>query len=166
MGSLQESESPSDRLIALLTAEGASFEVFHHEPVRTSAEAAKVRGTTMEQGAKALVFQADDRMLLLVLPANLRVDTRGVKRALGVKNLRMIDAGDLLQRFGLEVGAVPPFGHLFGLATFVDERLLEQARIAFNAGSRTTSVILATADYMRLEKPNTGNFALQSGTSG
>jgi len=113
----------------------------------------------MEQGAKALVFQADDRMLLLVLPANLRVDTRAFKRALGVKNLRMIDAGALLEHFGLEVGAVPPFGHLFGLVTYLDEGLLSQPQIAFNAGSRSMSVLLATPDYVRLEKPITGRFA-------
>ena len=152
-------ESVAERLIALLKTKGASFEVLHHEPVRTSAEAALVRGTTMEQGAKALVFQADDRMLLLVLPANLRVDTRAFKRALGVKNLRMIDAGALLEHFGLEVGAVPPFGHLFGLVTYLDEGLLSQPQIAFNAGSRSMSVLLATPDYVRLEKPITGRFA-------
>lgn len=152
-------ESVAERLIAFLEANGASFEVLQHEPVRTSAEAAIVRGTPLEQGAKALLFQADDRMLLLVLPANLRVDTRGVKRSLGVRNLRMIDASDMLQRFDLEVGAVPPFGHLFGLVTYVDERLLEQPRLAFNAGSRTTSVLLATADYVRLEQPIAGRLA-------
>jgi prolyl-tRNA editing enzyme YbaK/EbsC (Cys-tRNA(Pro) deacylase) len=151
--------SVAERLIALLRAEGASYEVLHHEPVRTSAEAAEVRGTPLEQGAKALVFHADDRMVLLVVPANLRVDTRGFKRALGVKNLRMIDSSDLLQRFGLEVGAVPPFGHLVGLDTYVDVRLLEQPRIVFNAGSRTMSVLLATRDYARLEHPITGRFA-------
>ncbi len=155
-------ESLSDRLIALLRDNGADFEVLQHEPVRTSAEAALVRGTTMEQGAKALVFQTADRLLLLVLPANLRVDSRGFRHALGVRSLRMIAASDLLQQFDLEVGAVPPFGRLLGLETYVDERLLVQPRIAFNAGSKTTSVLLATADYLRLEKPTVGSFAEES----
>ena len=152
-------ESLPDRLLALLNDQGADFEVLHHEPVRTSAEAALVRGTALEQGAKALVFRAGERMMLLVVPANLRVDTRAFRRALGVRSLSMIAADDLLRLFGLEVGAVPPFGHLLGLKTYADERLFSQSHIAFNAGSRTVSVVLATADYQRLEQPVTGRFA-------
>lgn len=148
-----------DRLIAFLRDNGADMSVMHHQAVRTSAEAAEVRGTALEQGAKALVFQADTRAVLVVLPAHLRVDSSAFKRAIGVKNLRMITAEDLLQRYGLEVGAVPPFGHLFGLPTYVDERLLDNSRIAFNAGTRTDSVVLATADFIRLEQPITGRFA-------
>jgi prolyl-tRNA editing enzyme YbaK/EbsC (Cys-tRNA(Pro) deacylase) len=78
-----------------------------------------------------------------------------------VKNLRMMAAEDLQTRFGLEVGAVPPFGHLLGLPTYVDAQLLAQPRIAFNAGSRTTSVVLATADFVRLEQPTVGSFAAE-----
>ena len=148
-----------DRLLALLRDQGAGFQVLRHEPVRTSAEAAQVRGTTLEQGAKALVFRAGDRMMLLVLPANLRVDTHAFRRALGVRSVSMIAADELLERFGLEVGAVPPFGHLLGLKSYADERLLAQSRIAFNAGSRTISIVLATADYVRLEQPVVGRFA-------
>jgi prolyl-tRNA editing enzyme YbaK/EbsC (Cys-tRNA(Pro) deacylase) len=156
-------ESLSERLIAFLGEQGADFHVLHHEAVRTSAEAAHVRGTSLEQGAKALVFKAGDRVLLLVLPANLRVDTHGFRRALGVRSLSMIGADDLLEQFGLEVGAVPPFGHLLGLTTYVDRRLIDQPRIAFNAGSRTVSVLLATADFVRLEQPIVGQFAEEAG---
>jgi prolyl-tRNA editing enzyme YbaK/EbsC (Cys-tRNA(Pro) deacylase) len=153
-----------DRLLTFLTNHEADFRVLHHEPVRTSAEAATVRGTAPEQGAKALVFQADDRLVLLVLQGHLRVDTPAFKRAAGIKNLRMIAADDLHQRFGLEVGAVPPFGHLLGLPTHVDEQLLAVPRIAFNAGSRTTSVVLATTDFVRLEQPTVGRFVVDGAT--
>jgi len=152
-------ESFADRLLAFLRDHEADMHVLHHPPVRTSAEAAQVRGTALEQGAKALVFQADARQVLLVVPAHLRVDTPAFKRAAGIKNLRMIAAEDLQQRFGLEAGAVPPFGHLLGLTTYADERLLALPRIAFNAGSRSTSVVLLTADYVRLEQPIVGRFA-------
>jgi prolyl-tRNA editing enzyme YbaK/EbsC (Cys-tRNA(Pro) deacylase) len=153
-----------DRLISFLTSHNADLQVLHHAPVRTSAEAAAVRGTTVEQGAKALVFQADAQVVLLVLPAHLRVDTPAFKRAVGVKKLRMISADDLRRRFGLEVGAVPPFGHLLGLPTYVDEQLLTIPRIAFNAGSRSTSLVLATADFLRLERPIVGRFATDGAT--
>jgi prolyl-tRNA editing enzyme YbaK/EbsC (Cys-tRNA(Pro) deacylase) len=152
------SDNVTERLLALLREGKAEFEVMTHEPVRTSEEAARVRGTPLEQGAKALVCRADDRTILLVVPAHRRVDSRAFKRAFGVKNLQMISAVDLQALTGLEVGAVPPFGSLLGLQTYLDEGLLPQPRIAFNAGSRSTSVILATQDYMRLEIPILGRF--------
>jgi Ala-tRNA(Pro) deacylase len=152
-------EDLTGRLIAYLRDNDANFEVMQHEPVRTSEEAARVRGTPLEQGAKALVFRADDRSVLLVLPANRRIDTRAYKRAFGIKNLRMVSAEELRLMTGLDVRAVPPFGHLMGLPTYVDEGLLALPRIAFNAGSRSTSVVMATGDYARLADAVAGQFA-------
>lgn len=149
----------TDRLLAYLRENGAAFEVLRHAPVRTSEEAARVRGTALDQGAKALVFHADERVVLLVTQAHRRMDTRAFKRAFGVKNLRMVSADELGALTGLEVGAVPPFGHLLGLPTYVDERLLALPRIAFNAGSREVSVLLETRDYERLEQPTVARFA-------
>jgi Ala-tRNA(Pro) deacylase len=147
------------RLLAFLRANGATFTVLTHAPVRTSAEAAQVRGTPLEQGAKALVCHADARTVLIVLPADRRLDGRAFKRERDVRNVRMVSAEELHALTGLEPGAVPPFGALFGLPTFVDARLLDQPQLAFNAGSRTTSLILATADYARLAEATIGHFA-------
>ena len=146
-------------LIALLRSNGADFHVLTHEPVRTSEEAARVRGTPLEQGAKALVFQADDRQVLVVVQAHRRVDSRAVKQFLGIKNLRMLSAEELKELTGLDVGAVPPFGNVIDLPTYADAELLDAPRIAFNAGSRSTSVVMATQDYARLANPTVGKFA-------
>ncbi len=152
-------QSLSARLVAFLEENGADFTVMTHEPVRTSEEAARVRGTPLEQGAKALVFRADDAVVLLVLPADRRVDARAFKRLFGIKNLHLVSPDELRDLTGLEVGAVPPFGNLLGFPTYVDERLVALPRISFNAGSRTRSVILATSDYLRLAGAMQGHFA-------
>ncbi len=156
---MTDERSVTERLLALLQENHADFVSMTHEPVRTSEEAAQVRGTPLEQGAKALVYRADGRPVLLVLQAHRRVNSRAVKQALGVKDLRMVSPEDLREMTGMEVGAVPPFGSLLGLPVFVDERLLDLPRISFNAGSRTTSVVMAPADYQRLEQPTSGRFA-------
>ena len=155
-----EAGSVTERLLALLVAEGADHAVLHHAPVRTSEEAASIRGTPLEQGAKALVFQADERTVLLVVQAHRRLETRAFKRAYGIKNLRMLPADDLLILTGLEPGAVPPFGSLLGFQTYADEGLLRLPRLVFNAGNRGISVLLATADYVRVEQPKVGRFAV------
>lgn len=155
-------KSLSDRLVTYLEQNGAEFHAMRHEAVRTSEEAAQVRGTPLEQGAKALLFHADDRVVLLVLPANRRVDSRAFKQAFGVRNLRMVSGDELGELTGLEQGAVPPFGNLLGFPTYVDERLLELPQISFNAGSRTFSVVLAVPDYRRLAEPIVARFASES----
>ena len=153
--------SLTDRLLAYLQEQGADFTTMTHEPVRTSEEAARVRGTPLEQGAKAMVFRADDRIVLLVLPAHRRIDTRSFKKTHGIKNLQMVSAEELMTLTGLEVGAVPPFGNLLGMPVYVDQGLTTLPRIAFNAGSRSASVVLATADYLRLVQPIVDRFAAE-----
>ena len=51
----------TDRLERWLRESGVEFQIFEHEPVRTSEEAARVRGTPLDQRAKALVVRAEDR---------------------------------------------------------------------------------------------------------
>jgi prolyl-tRNA editing enzyme YbaK/EbsC (Cys-tRNA(Pro) deacylase) len=146
------------KVLDLLSASGADYQVLHHEPVFTSEQAASVRGTPLEDGAKALVCHADDRMVLIVVPANLRLDTRGFKSAYAVKNLRMAAATDV-EALGAVVGGVPPFGQAMGLTTYADECVAARMTLSFNAGSRTTSVIVAAQDYLRIEQPIIGRFA-------
>jgi Ala-tRNA(Pro) deacylase len=151
----------TENLLAFLRENDADFEVVTHEPVTTSEDAARVRNTPLEQGAKALVFLADGQPIMLVLPANQRVDRRAFKSAFGVKDLNMVSPDELREMTGLEVGAVPPFGRLLGLPTYVDERLLANPRLAFNAGSRTTSVLLETSDYERLASATVARFTAE-----
>ena len=98
-------------------------------------------------------------MVLAVVPADKRVGTRAFKRAFGIKNLRMITPDELRELTGLPVGAVPPFGSVLDLPTYVDRGLLENERISFNAGSRSASIIMACRDYIAVEQPTLADFA-------
>lgn len=152
-------DTVTERLVAYLDSAGADFQVMTHDAVTTSEEAARVRGTLPEQGAKALLCKADEAIILLVLPGNRRMNSRAFKQAFKVQNLRMVSKEELHSLTGLEVGAVPPFGNLLGFATYVDEQLLTLPRIAFNAGSRTTSVVMSTEDYARLAQATVASFS-------
>ena len=149
----------SERLIAWLTAAGVPFQILHHPPVRTSAEAAAVRGTALEAGAKALVVQADDRPVHLVLPADRRIDNARLRALLNVRRLRFATPEELLALTGCAPGAVPPFGRLFGLEVVVDEELTRVDEIAFNAGSRAISLTMRGADFLRLTEGRVARFA-------
>ncbi len=151
--------SVTARIQELLHSRGVNFEFKEHEPVKTSQEAADIRGTPLHEGAKALVFAADGATVLAVVPAHKRVGTRAFKRAFGVKNLRMINPDELRELTGLPVGAVPPFGSVLELPTYVDRGLLVNTRISFNAGSRSASIIMACQDYIDVEQPTLADFA-------
>ena len=60
---------------------------------------------------------------------------------------------------GAPVGAVPPFGSLFGLPTYADREVAERGLMAFNVGARDVSVTMAGPDYAALERPTLGQFA-------
>jgi Ala-tRNA(Pro) deacylase len=147
------------RVEALLKSAGVPFEVLHHEPVFTSEEAARVRGVELSSGAKALVCKADDQFLMFVVPADRRLDSKGVRRRLGFRRLRFANRDEVLELTGLEPGSIPPLGSLFGLKTLCDERLEESERINFNAGDHRISVRMLYTDYLRGESPELGVWA-------
>jgi Ala-tRNA(Pro) deacylase len=146
--------------LGLLGERGVAYRVLRHEPVLTSEEAAKVRGTPLEAGAKALVCHADDEIVLIVVPAHCRLDGRAFRRQAGVRSVRMVDGERIVRLVGAPVGAVPPFGSLFGLRTYTDRSVVERREIVFNAGARDVSVIMRGPDYAAIERPIVGSFAV------
>jgi len=147
-------------IIALLQKHNIKYRLIEHKPVYTSQQAADIRGIPLSQGAKAMIFAADKKPILLVVPADRKVNTSLFKKTFKVKDLRLITPDQVTQLTGLTVGAIPPFGRLMGLATFVDRRLLANKAISFNPGVHTKSVTLKTTDYLKLEKPIQGKFSL------
>ena len=142
----------TERLERFLRERGARFRIMEHAPVFTSEEAARVRGTPIESGAKALVFLAGDRPVHVALPGARRVDNARLRAVLGSRTLRFATQAELLALTGCVPGAVPPFGNLFGLPALVDEALAERSEIAFSAGSNTVSIIMRGDDFLRLSE--------------
>jgi Ala-tRNA(Pro) deacylase len=139
-----------ERLQRWLREAGVPFEVFEHAPVYTSEEAARVRGTMPEEGAKALVVRAEDRFVHCVLPGHRKVDNALLRAILGTRKLRFATPEELLALTGCPPGAVPPFGNLFDLPVLLDEELATRERIAFNAGSNSVSIAMRARDFVTL----------------
>lgn len=149
-----------DDIRKLLTDAGVRFREVHHEPTRTSEESARARGEDLRVGGKALLLKIDDGFRLFVLSAALRIDSAAVRSHLGARRSRFATAQELEALTGLVPGAVPPFGRpILPFDLYADRSVLENDRIAFNAGSLTDSIVLDTTDYVRLAKPETFEFA-------
>jgi len=142
-----------DRLQELLNRNDVPFTILRHEPVFTSEQAAAVRGTPLASGAKALVVKAGDEFVLLVLPADRKLDSRKARDGLGVKSLRFASKEEVQHLTGLEPGSIPPFGSLFQLPTYCDPALGENNSINFNAGDHAISIQMSSADFITVEKP-------------
>ncbi len=143
-----------EKIKNLLVENQIEFETFEHEPVRTSEEAAKIRpGYALQQGAKALIVKTKNGFLMLVMPANLRMSGSKVKKHLEIKDLRFATPEEVSEiTHGVQVGGVPPFGNIFQIPVIVDPKLFQNERIVFNAGDRSFSIGLKSADYRKVVK--------------
>ena len=138
-------------ILEFLDGAGISYRHISHEPTRTSEDSARARGEALETGGKALLLKAGEGFFVFVLSAALRLDSQAVKKRLGVKSLRFATAEELMELTGLVPGSVPPFGEpVLPFSLYVDESIEANDRIAFNAGSLTESLVLSTADYLRV----------------
>lgn len=144
----------------LLDEKKIAYEVLEHEPVYTSEQAAKVRGVNLEMGAKALIFKADKKPLMLVVPGNKKVDTAAFKKAFGIEDLGLMTADEVKKLTGVEIGAVPPLGNIFNLPTYFDESFKSHTLAAFNAGLHTRSLKMKAADLITATQPTFGSFAV------
>lgn len=144
------------KIEAHLRARGLSYRRVDHPAVRTSEEAARVRGTDLQIGGKSLVMKIgdSDRFGVFALRADQRSHGRSIRKALGVSRLRFATAAELLRLTGLTPGCVPPFGRpIFDLELYVDEALARQQEIAFTAGSHTCSLVMGTASWLDAAAP-------------
>lgn len=142
-----------DRLKSLLDDNSVEYEILEHAPVFTSEQAAAARGTPIMYGAKALVCKAGRSFCLLVMPAGLKLSTKAVRYALKIQRLRFATEAELMDLTGLTPGCVPPFGSLFDLPTYCDEKLASNPRVFFSAGSHTVSIGMSFEDFARIEGP-------------
>lgn len=125
--------------------------VLHHEPTPTSEDSARVRGEDIAIGGKALLLKCGNEFHLFVISAAKRLDSKAIRKHLGVKKVRFASAEELMERTGLIPGSVPPFGHpILDFKLYIDTSVAENPRIAFNAGSITDSVILDIKDYLEM----------------
>lgn len=146
-----------DHLLELLTKEKARFRVIEHAAEGRSDEVARIRGTTPEQGAKAMLCilpaMTESVLLLAVLPGNMKIDMRQAGAAFGGRKAQLAPSELAQKKTGCVMGSVPPFSMSPDILLIVDPSLLVHSEIAFNAGRLDRSIVLNTADYIRIAKP-------------
>ncbi|PKR53929.1 YbaK/prolyl-tRNA synthetase associated domain-containing protein [Thalassospira marina] len=146
-----------NQLNALLETGGARFRRVEHAPEGRSAEVAAIRGTAPGQGAKAMLCKSKDTpeiYVLAVLPGDQKLDFRKVASAAGLKKVTLASPEEATRETGCQIGAIPPFSFSSRIMLLADPALIEAYdEIAFNAGRLDCSIIMNSADYVRIAQP-------------
>ncbi len=130
------------------------FRTVHHQPTFTSEESAAARGEEVKIGGKALLMKVDNDFKLFIISAALKADSKKIKNYCRAKSIRFATKEELLELTTLVPGSVPPLGRpILNFDLFVDSSIVENEKIAFNAGSLTDSIIMKTSDYLALFNP-------------
>lgn len=153
-------ENIRNEIIHQLRSKKLDFDHRVHEPTPTSEDSARVRNIPMEEGVKALILKGKNskKNYQFNISAHLKVDMKAVAEAVGEK-CEFEDSAIILERFGLQIGGIPPFGNLLNLETFYDEQIIAQTRAAFNCGLTTESIIMKSKDLVELVDPKMGKFS-------
>ena len=125
-----------------------------------SEDSARVRGTQVGEGVKAIIVRGKTtkKNYQFNVPGNLKLDMKLVAEAVGEK-CEFEDPEVIKTRFGIIPGGVPPFGNLMALDTYFDEQITNQERAAFNCGMQTESIVMKSADLVKVIEPKVGKFS-------
>lgn len=150
------------RLTEFLDGNNTRYVVVIHSPAYTAQEIAARAHVPGRELAKTVMAKVDGAMTMLVLPASSMVNFTAVRQEALAGKAELATEVEFKGLFpDCEVGAMPPFGNLFGIPVLVDRALLEDEEIAFNAGTHKELVRLAYADFARLVKPKVMSFGIK-----
>lgn len=145
---------PSQKLKQFLDSHNVKYVSIQHSPAYTAQEVAASSHVSGRGFAKTVVVKIDGTMALVVLPANRKVVLADLREALGATQVKLATEEEFQARFpDCEVGAMPPFGNLYGMEVYVAPNLAEEAEITFNAGTHTEVIKMAYSDFARLVQP-------------
>jgi Ala-tRNA(Pro) deacylase len=142
------------KLKAALDEAKVSYEVYNHPLAYTAQEIAAAQHVSGKELAKVVMLVVDGGLVMGVITGNQKIGLNTVKASLGAREARLATEDEFTARFPeCEIGAMPPFGNLFGLSVFVDPALEKDESIYFNAGNHAQTVHLRYKDFERLVQP-------------
>jgi len=153
---------PVRKLKEFLDSNKVKYVSISHSMAYTATEIAASAHIPEKELAKTVVLKIDGKMAMAVLSASHKVDFDRLKGTLGAGSVELASEVEFKDRFSdCDIGAMPPFGNLYGMEVFVADSLAEDKEIAFNAGSHTELIKLSYGDFERLVKPKIVTFSLK-----
>jgi Ala-tRNA(Pro) deacylase len=142
-----------------LKVAGVDFEIVVHPEVYTAQEMAAAMHVPGAQFAKVVMVRFDDDLVTLVMPAEYHIDFELLREVSGVKKVELAKEEDFAGSFpDCDLGAMPPFGNLYGIPVWVDEHMAGQETIVFNACTHYEALKMSFSDYEKLVNPKVASF--------
>ena len=151
---------PVRKLKDFLDENGVKYTTITHSTGYSAQEVAAYAHIPGKELAKTVMVEIDGKMAMAVVPASHRVEMENLRLAAGAETLALASEPGFKDYFpACDLGAMPPFGNLYGMAVFVSEALAEDEEIAFSAGSHSEVIRLAYHDFERLVQPKIAKFS-------
>jgi Ala-tRNA(Pro) deacylase len=150
---------PVERLKKFLDDNRIKYITIKHSMAFTAQEIAHTAHISGKELAKVVMVKLDDKLAMTVLPASSRIDFTLIKKATNTTKIELATELEFKHVFpGCEVGAMPPFGNLYGIQVYCASILAEDEEIAFNAGNHTELIRLSFHDFKTLVQPKIVEF--------
>ncbi len=151
---------PVRRLKEFLNNLNVKYVTITHSTAYTAQEIAASAHVKGKELAKAVMVKMDNQMAMVVVPASYNVDFELLREITGAREVELATESEFRSLFPeCEIGAMPPFGNLYGMETYAAEALAEDDEIAFNAGSHTELIRMSYHDWERLVHPKVAQLA-------
>ena len=136
------------------------FTTFQHPPAFTAQHEAAVSHISGHSWAKTVACIADDRPILAVLPAHLKVNLDELRALAGAEKLRLASEPEVADIWpDCELGATLPFVTRWNLRVFVDRSFVGEPEMVFSAGTHTDAIRIHYWDFHELTRAIVGQFA-------
>jgi len=150
------------KLTDFLNTQKVKYIAISHSPAYTAQEIAALAHIPGREVAKTVMVKVDGRMCMAVLPASSMVDFTQLRQGVNAAKVELATEAEFKGMFPeCEVGAMPPFGNLFGMSVCVDKLLAEDEEIAFNAGTHKELVRMDFKDFARIVDPKILSFGVR-----
>lgn len=145
---------PVKKLKEFLDSNRIQFERITHSPSYTAQETAASAHVSGKNMIKTVMVKIDGKMSMAVLSAPAKVDFELLKKASDANDVDLSSEDEFKNKFpGCDIGAMPPFGNLYDMEVYMDNKLSANEEIVFNAGTHTELIKVTLKDYERLVKP-------------
>ena len=152
---------PIERLKECLDKHGIEYISIRHSKAYTAQKIAAATHIPGKELAKTVMIKVDGKMAMAVLPASYHVNFEDLKFSIGAEKVVLANELEFKDIFPqCDVGAMPPFGNLYGMEVYVAQSLAEDEEIAFNAGTHVELIKLAYKDFEKLVHPKVLKFSV------
>ncbi|CAI4033940.1 YbaK/EbsC family protein [Nitrospira tepida] len=147
------------KLKAYLDREHVHYDVLPHPEAFRAIEIARALHAPEKELAKVVIMKVDARFVMTVLPAGWLVDLHRLRDVFRTHHVRLATEEEFKDLFpDCELGAMPPFGNLYGLDVYADRSLTEDEQIIFQAGTHSEAIRMRYMDFASLVFPVVAEF--------